>query len=1118
MKAMTTDLLAAQKQLWIGQKLLPESPLYNMAFLFTISGQIDPTHFQAAFKTLVQKCDALRMVFEETSREETDKTVQKRVLQQIDETVLLLDFSAKANPQTAAQNWAHTRTKHNFNLSKKLFDTALITAGDRTFWYLNQHHLITDMVSLQQLYKTLSDLYQSAIANTPIDTSSLPSYAEVTLPPPSTKAIAHWQQQPKLNEPLPLYHRTRSQQNGSQRNGSQQNGEQPSETSHRHTYILSAQKTAALKKLSLSSPAAALTPQLSLFNLLAGIVLAYLHRISDRTTVAFATPAQGRPSATFKQTIGVFIELFPLQVSFDEAETFSSLLTKVSAASSQLLRHAQPGASKYAFDRNVNVSLNFLSAKLPDFAGHPMQAQWLHPDASDPHHHLRILAHDLDNRGQLQLHFDFNAALFNPALQAQAPSHLLALINAALEDLSQPIDQTNLLTTEEKARLKELSHSTPLSVTETVIKQFEHQVAKTPDAIAIHTQNNTPATEFLTYQQLNNKANQLAHFLQTSLKTSLKTNQPTSEAPIALCLPRSAEMVVAILAILKADKSYVPIEPSSTPEQISYILEDTDAQQVLTDSNLSHQFTTTNAKVLSLNTLSLENQPQNNLPQTPSLTNLAYCLYTSGSTGKPKGVKITQRSLANYIQWAKQQYVGNRTLSFPLFTPLSFDLTVTSLYLPLISGGQIVVYREDTAEDNTEDNTAIDVSVQRVFQDNLVDIIKLTPSHLALVKDLPIGDRIKVLILGGENLKTSLAQSITQDTNIELYNEYGPTEATVGCMVHRFTDDNHSQSTSVPIGLPAAGADIYLLDQHLNQVPLGDVGEIFIGGPNLAAGYLNRTELTAEKFITRAGERLYRTGDLGRWEPNGTLSYLGRRDRQVKINGTRIELGEIESILLTHPNIKDCVITATKTAHKERETTQLVAYYTSQKNNPTVSELKDFARQELSYKLQPTHFIALGKIPLTANGKVDTKALPKVDLSSQQTHNSFIAPKTPFEQAAADIWQQVLGRSKISTQDNFFDLGGDSIMAVQIAAKLNQSGINISPGQLFKHPTIAELSAVLNLKDIVSPETAQNEPPSEEFTLPSINSSQLDKLSALLEKADLEEADLEKADQAGGLF
>ena len=864
-----SNLTVSQLLLWLGQKLNPDVPQYNMAFLFTLSGGINGTHFQAAFQALVQSSDTLRTVIEEV-----EGVPQQRVLPQLDYEVAILDFSDESDPQAMARTWAKARCQKLFDLSERLFETILIRLKDDCFaWYLNQHHLITDIESVKLLYQTLSDFYQRSLAGTLTQISPLPRYSDISFATPTPRAIEYWQQQ--LATPTALYNQTATS---------------VSPQTHRVSWDLGIERTAALKQLAIESEAKALTPSLSLFNVIASILLAYLSRISGEAEMTIATPAHGRPTALEKATMGIFIELFPLQADIDPNETFTSLFRKVNQASGMLLRYAQPGTSQFSPSRDVNVVLNFIPTQLPEFDGRAVHSEWIHPGAGDPRHHLRLQVHDFDNRGSLQLHFDFNSDLFNLELQERAPSHFLALVDAAIADQYQAIVRVDLLGKRERTQLMAFGHCQEVTVTKTVVESFEAQVTQTPEAIALTCDGQT-----LTYHQLNSQANQLAH--------TLRQWGVAAEFPVGLCLPRSPEMLVAIWGILKAGGVYVPIDPSHPAQRIAHILQDTQVRWVVTQTQFA-SLLEKQTQVVTLDTLDLDSQPEENLEDWPSLDQLAYVLYTSGSTGKPKGVEVEHRGLANYVQWAVAYYVRGRSLTFPLFSPLTFDLTVTSIFVPFLSGGQVVIYPES--------GEAIDLSLQRIVQDNRVDIIKLTPSHLALIQGMAIGSRVKTLILGGEDLKTSLARAIAavSPSLLEIYNEYGPTEATVGCAIYRFTPERERR-LSVPIGTPAAGSEIYLLDDHLNLVPQGTIGEIFIGGAGLARGYLNRPELTTEKFVRKGlgNKRLYRTSDRGCWTEDGQLLYLGRTDRQVKIRGTRIELGEIEATLAAHPAVSVSLVT-----------------------------------------------------------------------------------------------------------------------------------------------------------------------------------------------------------------
>ena len=434
---------------------------------------------------------------------------------------------------------------------------------------------------------------------------------------------------------------------------------------------------------------------------------------------------------------------------------------------------------------------------------------------------------------------------------------------------------------------------------------FEEQVERTPNAVALIEEGRS-----LSYQELNGRANQLAHHLRV-----LGVGR---EVLVGLCMTRNMSMVVGILGILKAGGAYVPLDPNYPQERLAFMLEDTQVPVLLTQKQLL-PIKSQQANVICLDSdweaIAQESQ-QNPICETPP-ADLAYCIYTSGSTGQPKGVMIHHKGLVNYVWWAQKQYSPGEKLTFPLFSSLSFDLTVTSIYVPLITGGQIVIYGE---QEKTPD-----LAILRVIKDNLVDIIKLTPSHLSLLKEMDLSQsKVRKLIVGGEDFKRELAQTMTEKIKgVEIYNEYGPTETVVGCMIHQY-DPQEDRSASVPIGKAADNVQIYLLDQELNPVPVGAVGEIYISGDGVARGYLKRPHLSAERFVANPflpEQRMYRTGDLGRWESAAKMQFLGRIDHQVKIQGVRIELGEIEAALLAHSAIGECVVNVT--GSKKAQATQV---------------------------------------------------------------------------------------------------------------------------------------------------------------------------------------------------
>ena len=420
--------------------------------------------------------------------------------------------------------------------------------------------------------------------------------------------------------------------------------------------------------------------------------------------------------------------------------------------------------------------------------------------------------------------------------------------------------------------------------------------------------------EVLTYHELEQRSDQLARHLQS---IGVRPG-----AHIGISLEHSLETVVSILAVLKTGAAYVPLDPDHPRARLGFVIEDAQIGCILTQQRLKDRLpATSSVRFICVDTdwetIATGDEPVSLGVATPE--DVAYVIYTSGSTGQPKGVRVQHKALVNYICWSKDVYVQDQPLDFALYSSLAFDLTVTSIYTPLVTGGKVFVYRQDERQS----------PIVRILEDKRVDVLKLTPSHLALIKDLDNSNRrIKRLIVGGEALQTELARRVYESFGgqVEIFNEYGPTETTVGCMIYRF-DAEHDRQAVVPIGRPAANVQIYVLDEYLNPVPENVCGELYISGAGLAAGYLNREQLTQERFIAnpfRDGEKMYRSGDIARRLTTGEIEYIGRRDEQVKFHGYRVELNEIRSALNKHAQVRDSVVMLHRDAG---DNDVLVAYY-----------------------------------------------------------------------------------------------------------------------------------------------------------------------------------------------
>ncbi|WP_156524433.1 non-ribosomal peptide synthetase, partial [Bacillus siamensis] len=550
--------------------------------------------------------------------------------------------------------------------------------------------------------------------------------------------------------------------------------------------------------------------------------------------------------------------------------------------------------------------------------------------------------------------------------------------------------------------------------------------------------------ETLTYRELNERSNQIARLL---LKKGV---QP--ETIVGIMADRSPEMIAGMIGILKTGAAYLPIDPDYPERRIKYLLEDSRTNLILTNRDDSRKY---NVETVFLkgdfDKYSIENIDINRNP-----LKHAYVIYTSGSTGKPKGTMITQKGLVNYIYWANKTYVKGDALDFALYSSISFDLTVTSIFTPLISGNKIVVYRNDENEP----------LIRKVFKDKKAGIVKLTPSHLSLIKDLDNNSSsIKRLIIGGEDLKSDLALKISESFNhdIEIYNEYGPTEATVGCMIYKY-DTQRDKAASIPIGRPADNVQIHILNDKQEILPIGVVGELYISGDGLADGYLNKPDLTNERFILNtAGQRMYRTGDLARKLPDRNIEFLGRIDHQVKIRGYRIELGEIEREIEKSGKVKESVVVA-----KADGDNQYLCAYVTLKNGAEIAEIRNFLSYELPEYMMPSAFVSLEEIPLTTNGKVDITALPDRHEGSD-SGNCYEAPSNDLETMLTAIWEEILDIKNISVNTNLFEIGANSLNVMTFVSKLySKMNFRIPFKDVFQKPTIRTLSVFLeNAKNLL---------------------------------------------------
>ncbi|MEO0970104.1 MAG: amino acid adenylation domain-containing protein, partial [Cyanobacteria bacterium J06639_18] len=690
----------------------------------------------------------------------------------------------------------------------------------------------------------------------------------------------------------------------------------------------------------------------------------------------------------------------------------------------------------------------------------------------------------LESQENLLASIYYNSDLFDEDWIYRTVEHLQVLLESIIETPQKSIAQLEILTKQERNKLLINWNDTEKSydLSSCLHQLFESQVECTPNANAV-----TFGAETLTYQELNNKANQLAHYLQT---LGVK-----AEVLVGICIERSLEMVIGLLGILKAGGAYVPLDPEYPSQRLADMLEDSQVSVLLTQEKLLEQLPKNQTHTQELSTTpekdkeiklhlspetvcldseweeKISTQETSNPINDISPENLAYVIYTSGSTGKPKGAMNTHRGICNRLLWMQEAYQLNSTDRVLQKTPFSFDVSVWEFFLTLLNGAELIVAKPGGHRDSNY--------LRDLIAENQITTLHFVPSMLQVFLDTTGLEKCKSLkrvICSGEALPLDLQARFFQLLECDLHNLYGPTEAAIDVTFWECQRQNKNQLTSIPIGRPIANTQIYILDSQMQPVPTGVTGEIYIGGFGVGRGYLNRPELTAQRFIPDPFYKskqivppnlltpvpnIYKTGDLGRYLPDGNIEYIGRADYQVKIRGFRIELGEIENALSAHPQVREAVVIARTDKQEEK---QLVAYITVDGEQPTPDILREFLKQNLPDYMVPAAFVILEALPLTPSGKVNRRGLPKPTVTSFSQQNNFIPPRNDTEKGLAKIWSQILDIQPIGVFDNFFELGGTSLSAIYLMAEIRKQFAKDLPlAAVLTNPTIAELSNVLHL-------------------------------------------------------
>lgn len=1023
----TYPLSTVQRRLHFLNELDKDSLAYNMPFFTSLEGKLDTGKFKSIFNQLAQRHESLRTCFD---------IIDGVVVQKVEEAI---DFDIEYFEADQGEvKPIIDQFMRPFDLGKApLMRVGLIRRSeDDHILMVDVHHLINDAVSKGILIEDFMALYQGARLK--------------PLPLQYTD-FAEWQQGEEFQNRVALQKAFWLNEFSGEILTLQLPTDYPRPSVKNYEgnaikLVLDAEVTNKLK-------AVARTEGATLFMALLSIYYVLLHKLSNQEDIVISTPVAGRDLPDLEKIIGMFVNTIALRNSPRGEMRFVEFLSEVRTKTLACFDH-----QAYPFDelvdelrverdasRNPLYDVVFAYQNVGntplDLPG--LKVETIEVGRTTAKFDLELIA--LESDGQLEFTLEYATQLFKEETAQRFVHYFNRLVLAVIDDSNQKISEISLLTQEEKERL--LSNSgrqwSDLPVDKTFVDLFKEQTKSNPDCIALRLNEKK-----LTYAELDECTDKLAHLLK---QQGLKDN-----AIVGLYVGRSMEMVIGMLSILKAGGAYLPIDIQYPGERIRYMIEDSGITMLLTTRDLKETQTS------DLEIICVEDGEDTD--QTGSFdcsaqpSDLCYIIYTSGSSGKPKGVMIEHRNLLSYIHWASSFYLKGEALVFALCSSASFDLTVTSIFTPLISGGEIVIYEGD-------DQASL---IEQVFKSNAVDIVKLTPSHLKLLRDTGLLDtdisRLKKLIVGGEDLETDLARDIYDKLGgkVQIFNEYGPTEATVGCMIYEFTPDD--DFTSVPIGQAIDHSHIHLLDKHLNLVATGIEGELYISGAGVARGYLSNKPLTEERFLDDPfipGAKMYKTGDLGTRLTDGRILFEGRRDEQVKLRGYRIELGEIKHQLSGHDQVAESVVIVKSLGDEESQS--LVAYYLQVEGEEEPTHLRAYLLDRLPEYMVPAHFVRLERWPLTPHGKLDVKELPDPHIQGGDTQ---IAPGDETERILLQVWSEVLGVEGIGVTDNFFRIGGDSIKLILIGSKLRKAGFDVSVQDIFGHPTIRQLAG--NLKTLTT--------------------------------------------------
>jgi len=1026
----------AQERMWFLNQLEPNSSFYNELLTWQFHGYLNVVTLSKSLNKIIQRHSTLRTNFAIVNGQPTQVIAANLTL-----NVAIIDLQDVAEPEREVQRLATAKVEEPFDLvSSPLIRATLVKLAETEHvLLLTIHHIVFDGWSRDIFLQELATIYSAFCKNLSPELPELPiEYVDFSV----------WQRQYLQQEMLlPQLSYWEQQLSGAPVlfELSTDRVRQPTQTYRGACYRFSLSKELTLALISLSQQ-----QKVTLFMTIYAVFQTLLYRYTGQTDICVGTQIVNRERPEIKELIGLFVNTLVLRTDMSGNPSFNALLDRVRKVTLSAYAHRDLPFEKLveklrperslSYTPLVQVMLVLMNAP-PDIQMEGLTVSQIAVETSTAKFDLGLFLENTDKG--LTGDWVYNTDLFEPATIARIAEHFQTLLEAVVTAPETRVSSLEMLTKQEQHQLLWEWNNTVVEYPDHkyIHQVFEEQVERSPDAVAIVFER-----QQLTYRQLNAKANQLAHFLQ-----KLGVGK---ERLVGICVEHSLLMAVAVLGILKAGGAFVPLASAYPQDRLAYMLDESQSLVLLTQQHLVDGLPANKVKVVCLDsvegTISQENDenPVNNVTS----ENLAYVIFTSGSTGQPKGILMTHEGVVSRVNRTQEIHEFTSDDRILLSGNTSFDLFIWEFFIPLLTGARIV---------------AIDPQKIGDF-DNLIDLInrekvtiaRFVPPILKMLlenKKFTSCSSIRRVITGGDKLTVDLMEAFISSSNAELYNQYGPSERPSSIT---WRCQRREGQTSIPIGRPLPNTEVYILDKIGNLVPIGVVGELHIGGSGLARGYLNKPDLTEEKFIPnpfnrKPGSRIYKTGDLARYLPDGNLEFVGRLDNQVKIRGFRIELEGIEAVLSQHPEVQQVLVISRE---DQPDDPRLVAYFVPLKEQvPTLRALRSFLKQKLPDYMIPSAFVSLEAIPLTPNGKVDRHALPAPDTSNFS--QSFVLPCTLTEKVLAAIWIEVLGLEQVSIHDNFFEVGGHSLLATQVVSRLRQAfSVELPLRHMFELPTVAELA------------------------------------------------------------